>query len=119
MFLDPTAKTSLPVDYMENISIHSYAFEVFLIPPISQKNQTLSVPQVHVTGFPEKGICPPISPELLFAKGDEQPTGNNISIFPHCFPQQAFKLKLEGSGHERNGSTQSNINNLLLCKMLT
>lgn len=100
--------TSLPVGYMENNSI----------PPTSQKPHP-SVPQMRVTGFPEKGIRLPISPELLFAKGHEPPTGKDTSVFPYRHPQQAFKLELEGSWHERANSTQSDINNLLLCKTLT
>lgn len=38
MSSDFIANTSLPEDYMENKSIPSYAFEMFLMPLIQQKN---------------------------------------------------------------------------------
>lgn len=115
MSSDFTANTSLPVDYMDNNSIPPYVFDMFLMPLIQQKTQHPSLLQLCVTGFPEKGICPPVSPEILFMKSKEEPLGKNFSVFNL---KQAFKLQLEGSGHERKGSTQRAINNLLLYKML-
>lgn len=81
----------------------------------TKKSNTFLPPQVCIRGFPEKGICPPVSSEIMFTKSKEEPMGSNFSVFNL---KQAFKLQLEGSGHERKGTNQRAINNLLLYKML-
>lgn len=64
--------------------------------------------------FPTKASVHPVSPEIMSTKSKE-PLGKNFSVFNL---KQAFKLQLVGSEHERKGSTQRAINNLLLYKML-